>query len=250
DPDDFGEQGHESRVGRQIQPEGAGEILALELVIAGVVKIAQAAVRQVQVIQHNRGFRVLTPVVRSRGIGQPERIRLGGDQLAGAEIFLRMLEQGPPDIQFLDIDSVELAQLAMRRLEEGPLVALEVDCGHERQHGPGLQAQGVNHLDPDVHNTVLFHPRATLRVEHIARVGGRVQSLDGGQAVDRTRCGAQGQSFRTTSLGQLSGLKPWVLKSAMTMRSRPNPRQAVLAVLPSWVRMSKVWPKCSWWKLK
>src|SRR5947209_8484148 len=61
-PDELGEERHEGRVGRLVQPERAGEVLAFEPKVTGVMKVAQGAPVEVQVVQYDGGLRVLAAI--------------------------------------------------------------------------------------------------------------------------------------------------------------------------------------------
>ena len=90
-------------------------------------------------------------------------------------VLERVLQQGAPHVQLLHVDAVEIGQLGVRGLEESPLVALEIDGGHEWQNGARLETEGVDDLDPDIHVTVLLHPDAAFRVQNAARVVGGIE---------------------------------------------------------------------------
>ena len=61
-----------------------------------------------------------------------------------------MLRQGAVDDELLYLEPVQTPPVFRRRLEERPLVTLEVDRHAESEHGQRLEALGVQELDPDV----------------------------------------------------------------------------------------------------
>jgi hypothetical protein len=65
-----------------------------------------------------------------------------------------------PDLQLLHVEAVEVEQLALRRLEERPLIALEVDRERAGQHRERLEPAGVRELDHQVGVAVGLGPRA------------------------------------------------------------------------------------------
>ena len=150
------------------------------------------------------------PVVGARGVGQPERVGLGADRACRrARCSTRVLEQRPPDVQLLHVDAVELAQVVVRRLEERPLIAFEVDGDRERQHRQRIEPERVQHLDPDVDVAVLLGPRRARRACSACRCVGRRRRARAGRA---TRLTAHGQSCARTAAGHSSGSKPWRLE--------------------------------------
>src|SRR4029079_3145078 len=128
-----------SRVGLLLQAECPGEVLALEAKVPGVVKVTQGAILEVQVVEHDRRLGMLAPVVRAGGVRQPPCVSFRRDELAGGKMLERMLDQRTPDVKLLYVDAVEITQLAVGRLEKSPLIALEVDGGHERKDGSWLE---------------------------------------------------------------------------------------------------------------
>src|SRR6185503_14142100 len=100
-------------------------------------------------------------VVSPGSIRQPEGVGFRADEPAGGQVLDRVLDQRPPDVELLDVEAIQLAELVVRRFEEGPLIAFEIDRDGERQDGARLEAQRLQHLDPDVDVTVLFYPDTT-----------------------------------------------------------------------------------------
>ena len=86
----------------------------------------------------------------------------------------------------------------------------------------GFESKRMDYFNPDVYIAILLHPCAPLGVEHVPLI------LRGANSWQRDYC-AHGQRRVRISCGHRSISKPWVLNSAMTMRSNPKPRHAVLA---------------------
>ena len=236
---------HEGRVVGQVQAEQAAEVLARELVVAGVVEIAEP------LRPRRRGWSstmvVLVcwlAVVGAGGVGQPERVGLGADELAGAQVFDGMLEQRAPDGQLLHVDAVQLAQLVRRRLEEGPLVALEVDRQGEGQRRQRARASARAAARSRCRRSSSSRPRPRLR-RAAGAAGSGPRSSPG-----KTSCRLMARAGLRTSSGQRAGSKPWVFNSASVTRSSPKPRQAVWAIDSSALRMPNMLLKWSWCQLK
>src|ERR1700730_8374322 len=92
------------------------------------------------------------------------------------KVFHRMVEQWTPDVQLLDIEPVESLEVFVRRLEERPLVALEVDRHRERHHRVGLETQSVDQLDPDVDVAILLGPDTLRRMQVVTGVPRRIET--------------------------------------------------------------------------
>src|SRR5262249_23510941 len=157
---------------------------------------------------------------------------------AAPDLLDRALERPAPRLQLLGVEAVGVPQLGERGLVEGPLVALEVDGGRERQARDRIQAERVEELEPDVDVAVGLHPAAAVAVQRVRHVGVGVDAAEGRD---------HAWSCVRTASGQPAGSKPCVRNSASAMRSSPKPMQPVFAVLPSAVRMAKTRPKRSWW---
>src|SRR5688572_18397443 len=106
----------------------------------------------------------------------------------------------------------------------------------------------MQQLDPKIHVAVLLDPGACVAMQWVPAIRGGIEPADDSETGQADAL--EGQSWRRTSAGHRVASMPCVLNSAMTMRSSPKPRHAVLATAPSLVRMSHFEPKCSWWKLK
>ena len=66
----------------------------------------------------------------------------------------------------------------MRELEEGPLIALEINRQGERQGGDGFEAPGVQQLDPHIDVTIGLGPDALFAMNAVALVAVGVQGED------------------------------------------------------------------------
>jgi hypothetical protein len=146
------------------------------------VEVAQPSPLDVEIVHHDRRLGVLAAVVGGVGVGQPEGVGLGGDHLARGQVLEGVVDQRAPDVQLLHVDAVQAAKLVVRRLEEGPLVALEVDGQHERHHGQRLAAERVHHLDPQIDVAVLLDPDAVVGVQGVPPVAGGIQGGEDGDA--------------------------------------------------------------------
>src|SRR5260370_2294704 len=119
----------------------------------------------------------------------------------------------------MNIEAVKAKKVVVRRLEERPLVPLEIDRQNVRKTSVGVEIEGVKDLDPHVDVTVRLRPHALRAVKLVRHVR---------SCVDWCECvNTHGQSRSRTALGHSVGTMPRVFKRAMTQRSRPKPRQAV-----------------------
>lgn len=84
-------------------------------------------------------LRVVIAVRDARRIRQVERIDLRHQHSAVAALLGRVGNESSPDVELLDIDAVQRAQVTMRELEERELVALEVEPERERETGEWLE---------------------------------------------------------------------------------------------------------------
>ena len=193
----------------------------------------------VELSDDDRRLDVIAPVIGARRVGQPERVGLGADELPRTQVFAGVLYERPPNVQLLEVHAKERAKLLVVGLEEGEVVALEVHCRREPHRRQRFEPERVQQLDHDVHVAVLLHPEPVVGVERMARVALGAQARD-------DLLTAHGQSRDRTPVGQLLGSNPCVLKSAITTRSRPNPRQAECAVSPSGSLIENADPNLSW----
>ena len=172
------------------------EVAALEREVAGVVEVTQAAALEVEVLDDDRRLRVLVLVVRARRVGQVKGVGFGAHQLAGREVGLHVIGERAPHVELLDVEAVELAQLVVRRLEERPLVALEVDRGDEAEHRERLEAERVHDLDEDIDVAVLLDPHAVVGVQRVAPVGRGIERGQDGDAAHGPTLTATGARAR------------------------------------------------------
>ncbi len=230
-----------------IQLEDVHEILALEVVVALVVEIAQVAAGGVDLVHGDGGFHMGPAVGRPGRVRQVAGVELHQHGPPGADLLLQVRHEGPPGGEFLDVEPVEFEEIPMGELEEGPLVPFEVDGQGEGEGRQGFLPQAVEELDDHVRVAVGLCPDAVPAMDAMALVGGWIEREDLSH-VESSGHGAallaqaSPRVLRTGS-GQASSLNPCVLKSARAMRSSPKPMQAEWAGRPSAVRMSKAWPK-------
>ncbi len=167
-------------------------------------------------------------------------VRSAGDLLGG------LLGQRSVRLHLVHVDPEQQLEIVGERLEERPLVALEVHphgAAHRRQR---LVSAGVEQLDQDVRVAVGFPVRAPRLVQ--ARASD--SSPGRGPAGSRGRCGAgcvTPIAARPPRLGHARTSNPCAWNSAIVIRSRPKPRHAVWAALPSSSSMSYAEAKWSWW---
>src|SRR5437879_3107605 len=102
----------------------------------------------------------------------------------------------------------------MWKLEEGPLIPLEVDSERKRQGGDRLKIPGVQEFNPNIHVTIGFRPIAILEVDQMPLILGGVQ---------RKNLLHHSANTCFTSWGQRTGSNPCLRNSASAMRSRPKP---------------------------
>ena len=93
-----------------IEREDLSEVGALQLEIAGVVKVAQPPRRRIDLVQHDRGLAVRVAVIGTSRVGQPVSVDLEAEQTARAEVLARVLDHRPPDGQLLHVDAVGRAR--------------------------------------------------------------------------------------------------------------------------------------------
>ena len=70
---------------------------------------------------------MLATVARRRRVGQVPGVELDDERTVVRELLGDLLGQRPVGLHLVDVDTVKPFQVFGRRLEEGPLVALEVD---------------------------------------------------------------------------------------------------------------------------
>ena len=120
----------------------------------------------------------------------------------------------------------------MRRFEELPLLAVEVDTESERQRGDRVETECVQQLDPQIDVAVRLRPVAIFPMEPVVLVGLRVerqQAMSLGHSHSRCR----------TDAGHVEIDVPCAAKSATVQRSSPNPMHEEWARSPSGVWIPK-----------
>ena len=131
-------------------PKSAVEVLPGQLEVAGVVEVAEHLGVQVDGLDDERALHVVLPVVRRHDVGQVEGVDLGDQCLADGQPGRRLLGQGPVGLHLVEVEPVEREQVLGGRLEERPLVDLEVHRGRAGQHGLRLVPGGRDQLDQAV----------------------------------------------------------------------------------------------------
>src|SRR5581483_561881 len=147
-------------------------------------------------------------------------------------------------LRLVDVDAEEDLEVVRIRLEERPLVALEVRSNAPAERRERLVAPRVQQLDQDVRVAVRLRIRAVVGMERMRRVARRVEAE---QAHHRVSYAGDGHRSDVTSCGHSSGSRPCRLKSASEIRSSPKPTHAVWAGSPFGCRRSKIEEKWSRW---
>ena len=118
-------------------------VLAADLVVAAVVKIAHDATVEVDRLDADGRLGVSRPVVGPAGVRQVKGVGFSDDQPPVPHLFEDVVPQGVPHVELLDRHPVEPLEIPWRWLEERPLIALEIDRGGEgEQRQP---ARGPRH---------------------------------------------------------------------------------------------------------
>ena len=113
---------------------------------------------------------MLALVRRAGRVGQIERIELHQYGPAAADLLLDMRTSGRQMASSCTSRPYSSIQDRVRKLEERPLVAFEIDRQRERQRRDGLKAPGVQQLDPYVDVAVRFGPDALLAMDRMPLV--------------------------------------------------------------------------------
>src|SRR5258708_20788787 len=59
-----------------------------------------------------------------------------------------MVDRRPVELHFMYVDAVQALQILWRRLEEGPLIALEIDRARESHGACRIDLEGGQEFDP------------------------------------------------------------------------------------------------------
>ena len=130
-----------ARVDRRPRPKMPGVVVAVELVVARVVEVAEPPIRSRSIMFGTIVVLTCSMLVRDPGgVGEVEGVDLGGEQPAHLELLLDVVLEPAPRVHLGDVEAVERSQVLERELEELPLVALEVDRERERQ-APASQSR-------------------------------------------------------------------------------------------------------------
>ena len=156
---------------------------------------------------------------------------------AGRELLVDLRREQAIRLHLVDVDAVEPLEIFRRRLEERPLVPLEVHPDEEAHRGQRLVAARVQQLHDDVRVAVRLGVRALAGVDRVRTVGRRVEAEEARHS----------RSSERTSAGHTATSRPCCRRSASTIRSCPKPRHAVWAPPPPSSSIPYVDEKCSWW---
>jgi hypothetical protein len=182
-----------------IEVEQPAKVRALQLEVAGVVEVPEALPAEIDGLDPDGGLGVLAPVVGPRRVRQPVRVRLGEHQPPPANELLDVEVERPPDVQLLDVHAVQRGQVAVGLLEEGELVALEVEVQRAAERCQRVVMPGMEHLDPEIREAVRLRPGAVPLVQRVTHVRG------GGQRLER---GGHRSSAAWTVAGHSRGSSP------------------------------------------
>ncbi len=229
------------------ETERATVVVAPELVEGGVVEVAETLAHPVDRLDGDRRLHVLAAVARRRRVRQVPRVELDDDRVPLGDLLRGLVGQGPIGLHLVDVDPEERLEIVRRRLEERPLVALEVHPDGEPHGRERLVAPRVQELDQDVGVAVRLEVRPLAEVELVRAVRGGIEAEEARRPAPGHGAHGSPQSRALTSAGQDSGSSPCARKRASASRSSPKPRQAEWATAPSEVVSPKTDAKCSWW---
>ena len=218
-----GVEAHQLRVRREpVDAKHAPEVLTRERVEARVVEVPQQLAVHVDRLRDDRRFHVLVAIARRGGVREVPRVDLDRHRPPVGELLGDLRRQRPVRLHLVDVDPEEPLEILRRRLEERPLVALEVhphEKAHRRQR---LVAARVQELDDDVGVAVRLGVGALACVDRVRPVRRRVEA-------EQAR---HSRSSERTPPGQAPMSSPCRRRSASTTRSSPKPRHAVWATPP------------------
>ena len=152
-------------------------------------------------------------------------VKLHDQGPAGGELRRDLLGQRAVGLHLVHVDAEQQLQVLGCRLQERPLIALEVDAQGAPHCRQRLVAASVQHLDEDVRVAVCLHVCPLRGMQQVGDVALRIQAEQGHELCWRRAHGSE--SVLLTSCGQARIAKPCVRKRASAMRSSPKPRHAV-----------------------
>ena len=173
---------------------------------------------------------MLSPVTGGRRVGEVERVELDDYGPPRRELFDGLRAQAAVRLHLMNVHSVEQLQVLGPRLQEGELVALEVDTERAAEHRERVPAARGQQLDDHVEVAVGLDVGTVAAVQRVRHV---VRGVKPGQAGRDAAGGGHGHSCPRTLSGQSSNENPCAANSASVIRSSPNPRHAECAGDPS-----------------
>ena len=189
-----GVEAHELGVGEQdvlgelpTEAKNATVVLAGELVEAGRMEVAQPFTARIDALYRDRALDVFGAIGRCRGIGQIPGVQLDDQRSVLGDLLGRLLRQRPVGLHLVHVDSEQQLEVLCKRLEERPLVALEVHpdgAAHRRER---LIAASVQQLDQDVGVAVGFPICAPGAVQRVRAVGSPGRAPAGSRALWQCR---------------------------------------------------------------
>ncbi|MOA23692.1 hypothetical protein D3C78_1443280 [compost metagenome] len=128
--------GQEGRIGfRQMMLEQAVKIFACKMEEAGIVEIVEFTFREVEPVDGDGGLAVFFLVAHPMGIGHIEAVHLDQADAAAFQLRLDMVFHPVEDRKFGGANAIKCFEIFQRHLEEGELVAFEILCQGETEHG-------------------------------------------------------------------------------------------------------------------
>src|SRR4029450_635167 len=153
-----------------LEPEHAGEVRVLQLVVAGIVEVTEPPVVRVQSLDRDRRLHMLRAVGRTQCVGQVKSIHLDDGGPAQHELFSHLRREGAPYVQLEHGDPVEHVEIGGRKLEKRPLIAFESYREREWHCRERIGAGGMQQLYPEVNVAVGFWPRAVHAVKRMPHI--------------------------------------------------------------------------------
>ena len=107
--------------------EDVAKVLAADFVVGLAMEIAHRFGLDVDRIDGDGRLRVCGLVRGAERIGQVVRVHFDEHRAPGLGLFVDVLYERDPGVEFVDVHAVHLVEVLVCVLEEGPLIDLEVD---------------------------------------------------------------------------------------------------------------------------
>ena len=147
--------------------EDAVEVGAVEREITGVVKVSESLRRPIDSLDRYRRLGMLDAVRYACRVGKMKRVDLDEHDPSERYLLDDVSHDRPPDRELLYVDAVQVLKISERRLEERPLIALEVWKQREAHARQRIEPQRVQQLDPEVDVAVGLGPGSIGRVKRV-----------------------------------------------------------------------------------